>query len=127
MPAGSRFDRVPPFGDGSSASLLYRIVHNEPDVRALACENKQLRALIEQCLIKEPAQRPTAEEIAEVCASAQGQREWLPPLVTEMVASSKRKRAPCCGMRRGFAWYDARSPLEPGYYWPSGSRQRRCL
>jgi hypothetical protein len=73
---------VEPFSgaDGSLASTLYRVVHSEPDEKALACENKQLRALIKGCLAKDPAQRPTAEQVLESSRSAGLETDWtLPP------------------------------------------------
>jgi len=50
-----------PFGGGPTPALLYRVVHNEPDVYAVA--DPTLRALISDCLAKDPARRPTPREI----------------------------------------------------------------
>lgn len=52
----------PPFGEGDSGEVLYRITHQEPELTAVAGE---LRALLADCLAKDPATRPTAAEIAE--------------------------------------------------------------
>ncbi|MGH3270699.1 MAG: serine/threonine-protein kinase, partial [Trebonia sp.] len=46
-----------PFGGGTTASLLYRVVHETPDLDGVPAA---VRPLIERCLVKEPAQRPTA-------------------------------------------------------------------
>jgi serine/threonine protein kinase len=53
-----------PFGTGSTAALVYRVVHAEPDTAALP---NGIRPLIERCLAKDPQHRPTAGQIlAEV-------------------------------------------------------------
>lgn len=46
----------PPFGTGPHAAILYRIIHEEPD---LARVPAPLLPLIRQCLAKDPARRPT--------------------------------------------------------------------
>ncbi|WP_260474477.1 serine/threonine-protein kinase, partial [Streptomyces sp. WAC 04229] len=50
-----------PFGAGPTPALLYRVVHNAPDVDAVT--DPALRALIADCLAKDPARRPTPREI----------------------------------------------------------------
>lgn len=46
----------PPFPGDSSASLLYKVVHEEPRLGSLEGE---LRQLVAECLAKDPAERPT--------------------------------------------------------------------
>jgi len=75
------------FGDGTSASVLYRIVHNEPDEQALACADRQLRDLIRRCLSKEPEKRPTAEQIVAQCAGLTlTEPGWLPGSIAAQAA-----------------------------------------
>ncbi|MGW1877164.1 protein kinase domain-containing protein [Streptomyces sp. NPDC001975] len=50
-----------PFGDGSTPALLYRVVHDEPDITAVT--DPVLASLIAACLAKDPAQRPTPRQI----------------------------------------------------------------
>lgn len=50
-----------PFGSGPTPALLYRVVHNAPDVDAV--RDPALRGLIADCLAKDPAGRPTPQEI----------------------------------------------------------------
>ncbi|MEV4937917.1 serine/threonine-protein kinase [Streptomyces zaomyceticus] len=52
-----------PFGDGTPIGLMYRAVHEEPD---LAPVPESLRGLVGRCLAKNPADRPTPEEILDV-------------------------------------------------------------
>jgi tRNA A-37 threonylcarbamoyl transferase component Bud32 len=79
---------VTPFGEGADAQVLYRIVHEPPDPRALACRDEALRALIEACLNKIPDARPTPQAVIEACGgtSAPG-GSWLPaPLAAQAAA-----------------------------------------
>ncbi|MEU9447102.1 protein kinase [Streptomyces sp. NPDC048277] len=50
-----------PFGNGPTPALLYRVVHDEPDISAVT--DHALAALIADCLAKDPARRPTPREI----------------------------------------------------------------
>jgi protein kinase-like protein len=70
---------IAPFGEGADAQVLYRIVHEPPDPRALACRHETLRALIEACLDKDPDARPTPQGVIAACDSAPVPGEcWLP-------------------------------------------------
>ncbi|KFF98645.1 hypothetical protein IQ62_23700 [Streptomyces scabiei] len=53
-----------PFGLGDPAAVLYRTVHEEPDVPGLGRLPPTLRTAITGCLAKDPAGRPTATELA---------------------------------------------------------------
>ncbi|MEV0094986.1 serine/threonine-protein kinase [Streptomyces sp. NPDC050738] len=55
------------FGNGPSHAVLYRIVHEEPDLSQLPDE---LREIVTGCLSKDPAQRPSAARIIEMCGQA---------------------------------------------------------
>ncbi|MFH8476495.1 LamG-like jellyroll fold domain-containing protein [Streptomyces sp. NPDC018000] len=52
---------VGPFGVGSAPVMLYRIVYEAPDLEAVP--DPALRALLADCLAKEPALRPTPQQI----------------------------------------------------------------
>ncbi|MFF6775020.1 serine/threonine-protein kinase [Streptomyces sp. NPDC012637] len=54
----------PLYGDGPGVSVLYRIVHSDPDLSLLP---EQLRPLIARCLAAAPADRVTAQEVVEWC------------------------------------------------------------
>ncbi|MFJ4869186.1 serine/threonine-protein kinase [Streptomyces sp. NPDC088757] len=51
-----------PFGDGTPMGLMYRSVHEAPD---LASVPEALRGLVARCLAKDPAERPTPDEILD--------------------------------------------------------------
>ena len=54
-----------PFGTGSAPALLYRIVHQEPDLSMLP---PMLRSVVARCLAKRPEQRPTASALLDELA-----------------------------------------------------------
>ncbi|MFD6192754.1 serine/threonine-protein kinase [Streptomyces sp. NPDC060275] len=54
----------PLYGDGPAATVLYRIVHSEPDLSELP---ERLRDLLGRCLAADPGERATPAEIVEWC------------------------------------------------------------
>ncbi|WP_371498676.1 serine/threonine protein kinase [Kitasatospora sp. NBC_00374] len=78
-----------PFGDGVSAAvLLYRVVHEEPDLTGL---DGGLRAVVRECLAKRPEDRPAPAALRErLAAGAPGPAAggWLPPVLSDAVARS---------------------------------------
>ncbi len=57
-----------PFGVGSTPVMLYRVVYEEPDLGAVP--DPALRALLSDCLAKDPALRPTPQQILRRVAPA---------------------------------------------------------
>ncbi|MFF0227857.1 bifunctional serine/threonine-protein kinase/ABC transporter substrate-binding protein [Streptomyces sp. NPDC004629] len=73
----------PPFGSGSAASVLYRTLHEAPDLGGVPDE--ALRALLARCLAKNPADRPTVPELrADLGEFATD--DWLPPGLPAVIA-----------------------------------------
>ncbi|WP_420711787.1 protein kinase domain-containing protein [Streptomyces sp. NRRL F-5123] len=72
---------APAYGDGPSHAVLYRIVHEEPDLATLP---EELRPLVRRCLAKDPAERPSLADVVGMCRAASQQTElrrpeqWLP-------------------------------------------------
>ncbi len=56
-----------PFGTGSAASVLYRVVTAQPDLTGVP---DRLRSVISACLAKSPAQRPGLAALAAMIAQA---------------------------------------------------------
>jgi serine/threonine protein kinase len=54
-----------PFGSGTAAAVLYRVVYGEP---ALDAVPPQLREIVAGCLTKDPAARPTLRDLAATIA-----------------------------------------------------------
>ncbi|MFJ4779870.1 protein kinase [Streptomyces sp. NPDC088762] len=72
----------PPFTGDNSATLLYKVVHEPPELGAVPAG--ELRELIEACLAKAAADRPAPQAVAEALGGALGAPGWLPaPLVEE--------------------------------------------
>ncbi|MEV8227665.1 protein kinase [Streptomyces sp. NPDC079167] len=53
----------PPFGEESGPAVLYRIVHEEPDLAALRELDPALADIVTACLAKDPEARPSASEL----------------------------------------------------------------
>ncbi|MGW2719634.1 serine/threonine-protein kinase [Streptomyces sp. NPDC001492] len=79
----------PPFPGDSSAALLYKVVHEEPELGSLSGE---VRDVVEACLVKEPGRRPTPGEVARRLAPEGAARlaagGWLPGALVEQVSRS---------------------------------------
>ncbi|MBT1186387.1 serine/threonine protein kinase [Streptomyces sp. CJ_13] len=72
----------PPFTGDNSATLLYKVVHEPPELGAI--EPGQLRELVAACLSKTAADRPEPRALADALGGALGAPGWLPaPLVEE--------------------------------------------
>ncbi|USQ88083.1 protein kinase [Streptomyces phaeoluteigriseus] len=74
------------YGDGPSHAVLYRIVHEEPDLSGLA---EQL-GFIARCLAKDPAERPSPAEIITLCQEAsptplRQSGSWLPEAIAAQI------------------------------------------
>ncbi|GAA2682257.1 hypothetical protein GCM10010400_52350 [Streptomyces aculeolatus] len=76
----------PSFGSGAADALLYRTVHDEPDLDGVTDDG--LRALLVRCLAKDPGERPSAAELdtALEADAPEGGIDWLPDAVVRMVA-----------------------------------------
>ena len=63
-----------PFGSGSNAAVIYRLVNSPANLRKLPDE---VRALVGNLLAKHPNDRPTACELLAVVGAIQPARGWL--------------------------------------------------
>ncbi|WTY76965.1 protein kinase [Streptomyces phaeochromogenes] len=72
------------FGDGDAHAVLYRVVHEQPDLGHVPDE---IRELVERCLRKPAAERPSVEEVIRSVQTIQAHRgdearytsgAWLP-------------------------------------------------
>ncbi|MBQ1093547.1 serine/threonine-protein kinase [Streptomyces sp. B93] len=80
---------APPFPGDSSAALLYKVVHEEPELDGL---DGELRELAAACLAKDPGARPAPRDIAARLAPEGTARlisgGWLPGPLVERVSRS---------------------------------------
>ncbi|MFF2040624.1 serine/threonine-protein kinase [Kitasatospora sp. NPDC058170] len=81
-----------PFGSGVSAPvLLYRVLHEEPDLSGLT---GGLHSIVRDCLARDPSARPTPGQLRErldgdgAAAARLGQGHWLPPALAAAVGRS---------------------------------------
>ncbi|MFF7994549.1 serine/threonine-protein kinase [Kitasatospora xanthocidica] len=81
-----------PFGSGVSAAvMLYRVIHEEPE---LDIPEPELHAIVADCLAKDPDRRPTPEQLCErltahdrTAGERLERRDWLPPAVAGALAA----------------------------------------
>ncbi|MCT2546007.1 protein kinase domain-containing protein [Streptomyces atratus] len=90
-----------PFGDGPVAAVLYRVKYVEADLDDVP---EALRAVLERCLVADPAARPAAAELAELLDPGAAGR-W-PDQVAQHIAEHERELARVTALGR---------PLLPGY------------
>ncbi|MCI2419896.1 serine/threonine protein kinase [Saccharopolyspora sp. K220] len=73
-----------PFGEESTAALLYRVAHAEPDLSRVPAG---LQPLLAACLAKDPATRPTTSAMLDQLGESSPQgNQWLPPAITDVIA-----------------------------------------
>ncbi len=102
-----------PFGHGSSEVMLYRVVHEEPQLHGVA---DALAPLIRACLAKDPEERPSTLDLSlrlkEIAArEAQGMGDARPPV--PRAAEADRPTG-----RLSHSSYPERTLRQPG---PSGT------
>ncbi|MET8744018.1 protein kinase [Streptomyces sp. NPDC004728] len=90
-----------PFGDGPVAAVLYRVKYVEADLDDVP---EALRAVLERCLVEDPAARPVAAELAELLDPGAAAR-WPDP-VAQHIAEHGRELARVVALD---------GPLLPGY------------
>lgn len=71
-----------PFGSGDPAALLFRIVHDLPDLRGVPAA---LRDRLRPCLAKDPSDRPAPATLLKLFAADLGPSPAWPPEVARLV------------------------------------------
>ena len=80
-----------PFGPGSSVALVYRVIHQPADLFHVP---REVRGLINRCLVKDPALRPTARHLLAATRSAQPPAiRLLEPVTGEFIQRLPRESA----------------------------------
>ncbi|WP_052411647.1 serine/threonine-protein kinase [Streptomyces sp. NRRL S-118] len=82
----------------SAASLLYRIVHENPCLDGIP---EDLLSVVARCLAKQPEQRPTAAELSVSLREAQVSGDWekaLPPELSAELAARAAEVARLCAV-----------------------------
>ncbi|PZT71958.1 MULTISPECIES: serine/threonine-protein kinase [unclassified Streptomyces] len=87
----------PAFGEGTSHGVLYRIVHEEPDLTGVP---ERLMELVGRCLAKDAADRPSVAEVIRLCQTANAEtvlrrpEDWLPKPVAADITVRAAAPAP---------------------------------
>lgn len=87
----------PAFGEGTSHGVLYRIVHEEPDLTGVP---ERLTELVGRCLAKDAAARPSVAEVIALCQTANAEtvlrrpEDWLPKPVAADITVRAAAPAP---------------------------------
>ena len=110
-----------PFGTGSTPALVYRVVYSPPNLDNLPAG---IRPLIERCLAKDPAQRPTPAQLLAEAGAARPTTAWLPEPVTRTFIQAPQTTTEPELVRPGAAAtrMDVARPAGPGQ---PGRRPRR--
>ena len=74
---------VPPFGTGSTAALVFRVVFKPPMLDDVPW---QVRPMVERCLAKGPSERPTPAELLAEFGDVDLAAAWLPTRVLQGLA-----------------------------------------
>ncbi|MFD5323967.1 bifunctional serine/threonine-protein kinase/ABC transporter substrate-binding protein [Streptomyces sp. NPDC127092] len=114
----------PPFGTGALDALLYRTVHDEPDLTGVP---EGLLGLVRQCLAKEPAARPTAAEVAHLLTedTPGAPADWLPASVVATIAARSAAMLALPDIDPTAPGTDPEGPADPAA--PAPSRRRFLL
>ncbi|WP_017590596.1 serine/threonine-protein kinase [Nocardiopsis ganjiahuensis] len=121
----------PPFGTGKAVELLARVVGGAPELDAVP---QALRPLLARCLAKDPAERPTTDEVVRVLSAQplpSAEHGWLPPRVDQAVEAHRSEvravvdsaPAPKAQPVPGSGGTTPGTPLTP----PPGGRARTAL
>ncbi|GAA3376962.1 hypothetical protein GCM10020367_50730 [Streptomyces sannanensis] len=113
---------APAFGEGTSHGVLYRIVHEEPDLSGVP---ERLRELVTRCLAKDPEARPSTAEIIRICQAANAEtvlrrpEDWLPSAVAADITGRTAAPAPASVTSVGTPPMPPATPATPAAYVPT--------
>ncbi|MEU1213800.1 protein kinase [Streptomyces sp. NPDC005791] len=80
----------PPFGEESGPAVLYRIVHEEPDLDAVRALDPALADVVAACLAKDAGARPTASGLVR---QAEEHGPFAAPLWPESISGNLAEKA----------------------------------
>ena len=80
-----------PFGGGMTAALVYRVVHAPPSLEQVP---EVIRPLIQRCLDKDPARRPTPRDLLRATSTMKPAAGWLREPVIGVIAQDSLPGGP---------------------------------
>ncbi|MEU6351900.1 serine/threonine-protein kinase [Streptomyces sp. NPDC047072] len=81
-----------PFGDGTGVDVMHRVAFEDPNPEVLAeisAADPALGALLTACLTKEPARRPTPQELIDAAGARAVPADWPQPLGGKVLARQR--------------------------------------
>ncbi|MFG3437217.1 protein kinase [Nonomuraea sp. NPDC047897] len=77
-----------PFGTGPVHAVVFRVVHADPDLHGVPAP---LAALVTACLAKDPAARPSLEQVLThlTALASPDQGRWLPEALTQVITEHR--------------------------------------
>ncbi|MFJ9147923.1 protein kinase [Streptomyces sp. NPDC102270] len=85
-----------PFGDGTGVDVMHRVAYEDPNpevVDEISAADEELGALLTACLDKEPARRPTPQELIDAARARPVASAWPEPLGGELLARQQAYEA----------------------------------
>lgn len=109
-----------PFGDGTGVDVMHRVAFEDPHpgvIGEVCAADVELGRLLTACLAKEPAQRPTPQELVDAAGARTLPPDWPEPLGGNLLARQQAYetlyRLPLADLPR------LRSPVQPPAVSPS--------
>ncbi|WP_033325378.1 serine/threonine-protein kinase [Streptomyces yerevanensis] len=87
-----------PFGDGTGVDVLHRVAYEEPDaevMRELEAMDASLADLLDTCLTKDPAGRPSPQELIEAAEAYGDSSSVAPPWQAPLDSRLLERRQAC--------------------------------
>ncbi|MET8076868.1 serine/threonine-protein kinase [Streptomyces sp. NPDC005303] len=85
-----------PFGDGTGVDVMHRVAYEDPNpeiVGEIAAADEELGALLTACLDKQPARRPTPQELIDAARVRPVVSAWPEPLGGKVLARQQAYEA----------------------------------
>ena len=91
---------VGPFDAASTPQVLYNVLYGSPDTTSIP---QPIRALVDACLAKDPAQRPTPEQVLDAASRIEAEPVW-PVRIRRRIAEYQAEAA---------SWADGTARVAP--------------
>ncbi|HEY3503794.1 MAG TPA: serine/threonine-protein kinase [Actinocatenispora sp.] len=100
-----------PYGEGRPEAILYRVIHEQPDLAGLP---PQLDPLVRACLSRNPGERPAVADVLGGLAVPAATTQWLPAGIGAMVTERRTATRVMPGQPMSGAPASPGAPTVPG-------------